>query len=392
MASAHPVDWSFSPLDEELWLLPQYYTPRLVEQIARLGACCVSFDCAAELLRDMLGVEIEADTVRRITEESGAAAAALERAKAAELERTLARPAVVLADRLQQISVDGVMVPLVGGEWAEVKNLAIGRVEQTGEGPRARDLSYFARLAEAGDFIHEARVECWRRATESAREVVTVNDGAEWITTFIDEHCPQALRIIDWNHAASYVRAAGVALFGANTADCVAWTKVHVDLLWEGHADVVVAELARFEDGSDRLEAVRKARQYLAKRLDQLHYGAFRENGYPIGSGIVESANNVVVEARLKGSGKHWARENVNPMLAHRCAQESGRWADHWLALERSLRRAHRRGPAAVAPPTQLPPAQPIVPLPPPSPPTIIDGRPTDAHPWKRSRSCRAKT
>ena len=27
--------------------------------------------------------------------------------------------------------------------------------------------------------------------------------------------------------------------------------------------------------------------------------------GYPVGSGIVESANKVVVEARLKGRGRH---------------------------------------------------------------------------------------
>ena len=29
----------------------------------------------------------------------------------------------------------------------------------------------------------------------------------------------------------------------------------------------------------------------------------------PIGSGTVESANTLVVEARLKGAGMHWARE-----------------------------------------------------------------------------------
>lgn len=30
---------------------------------------------------------------------------------------------------VQQVSVDGAMVPLVGGEWAEVKTLAIGTVQ-----------------------------------------------------------------------------------------------------------------------------------------------------------------------------------------------------------------------------------------------------------------------
>jgi hypothetical protein len=35
--------------------------------------------------------------------------------------------------------------------------------------------------------------------------------------------------------------------------------------------------------------------------------------GYPIGSGPVESANKLVVEARLKRAGIRWARPRVNP-------------------------------------------------------------------------------
>ena len=35
-----------------------------------------------------------------------------------------------------------------------------------------------------------------------------------------------------------------------------------------------------------------------------------------IGSGATESANKVVVEARLKGPGMHWASFHLNPMLA----------------------------------------------------------------------------
>jgi len=37
--------------------------------------------------------------------------------------------------------------------------------------------------------------------------------------------------------------------------------------------------------------------------------------GWPIGSGMVESANKLIVEARLKGAGMHWDPANVNKML-----------------------------------------------------------------------------
>jgi hypothetical protein len=40
----------------------------------------------------------------------------------------------------------------------------------------------------------------------------------------------------------------------------------------------------------------------------------------PIGSGSVERAHKVVVEPGLKGAGRHWAPDHVNPMVAGRTA------------------------------------------------------------------------
>ena len=391
MGFARPVGWSFSPLDEELGLLSQRMTPRLVEQVARLGVSCVSFREARDILADLLGVELSINTVRRITEGAGAQADEEEREQAAALRKSMARPAGMLVDRLQQVSVDGAMAPLVTGTWGEVKCVAIGRIEQTSAGPKAKDITYFARLADADGFINQARAEMHRRGTENAREVVAVSDGAPWIQSYIDEHCPQALRIIDWGHAAGYVRTAGQLLFGAESADGIAWTKTQLDLLWAGKPEDVVSELARLQDDSERLKAVRDARHYLEKRLDMLRYSAFRGGGYPIGSGIVESANKLLVEARLKGAGKHWAPANVNSVLALRCSIANKRWPSQWPAVHARLRPTHRRRPS-------------LAPLPPPQVPgpelavpgrtyvrTFEGGKPTRNHPWNASLTPHAK-
>ena len=61
-----------------------------------------------------------------------------------------------------------------------------------------------------------------------------------------------------------------------------------------------------------------------------MQYPRFRQQGWPIGSGMVESANKNVVEARLKGAGMHWERKNVNPMLALRNAVCNARWQEMW--------------------------------------------------------------
>lgn len=75
---------------------------------------------------------------------------------------------------------------------------------------------------------------------------------------------------------------------------------------------------------------------YLARRLGQLQYARFRAEGRPIGSGCVESVNELIVEVRLRGAGMHWRRENVNPMLASRNTHcSANRWPGAWVLLAR---------------------------------------------------------
>ena len=81
---------------------------------------------------------------------------------------------------------------------------------------------------------------------------------------------------------------------------------------------------------------------YLEKRRDQIRYVEFQAQGYPIGSGAVESANKLVVEARLKGLGMHWARAHVDPMLALRTVVCSDRWEEVWPQISQRLREKAR--------------------------------------------------
>ncbi len=66
---------------------------------------------------------------------------------------------------------------------------------------------------------------------------------------------------------------------------------------------------------------------YLCKRESLMQYPQCPEQGWPIGSGMVESANKVVVEARLKGAGMHWERQYINLMLTLHNAVCNERWS-----------------------------------------------------------------
>jgi hypothetical protein len=67
------------------------------------------------------------------------------------------------------------------------------------------DLTYFARLANAATFADQASAEVRRRGVERAKEVCAIQDGAEWIQGFVQSHRHDALRMLDFARAASYV-------------------------------------------------------------------------------------------------------------------------------------------------------------------------------------------
>ena len=74
-----------------------------------------------------------------------------------------------------------------------------------------------------------------------------------------------------------------------------------------------------------------------------MEYPEFQAAGWPIGDGAVESANKLVVEARLKGSGMHWARDHVDPMVALRNIACNDRWAEAWPQIVGTLRQQERQ-------------------------------------------------
>lgn len=391
-----------SPLDDELELLPGALTPWLQASLVRLGSWMPFAHAARELgwlSRAPGGELVSASTAARLTEAAGAAYVAEQTAAVEQLEQD-PTPEPVGPDLLQ-LSADGAMISLVGQQWVEVKTLAIGTLVQAADGEvHARELSYFSRRAEHTAFRRLALVETYRRGVGTALEVVAVMDGADWLQRFIDFQRPDAIRILDFPHAVEYLTHASHEAHGAGTAAASEWIGTQAPTLKHTGPDPVLAALRALPAGERRDAAL----EYLEPRLAQLRYPAFRAAGYPIGSGIVESANKVVVEARLKGSGMHWAPTSVDPMLALRTVVCANRWDEAWPQISARLRadgrdrsrrlRAERRAAreaaqAAARPLIPPPPAPPPATtssdtLPPPTPKTIVDGRPTKTHPWNR--------
>ena len=393
------------PLDDELELLPGALTPWLQASLVRLASWMPFAHAAGELgalTRAPGGVLVSASVAERLTAVAGAAYVTEQTAAVETLEQQPtpepAGPAV------QQLSVAGAMVSLVGKQWVEVKTLAIGTVVPDARGAvRARELSYFSRRTDHATFRRLALVETHRRGVGTAGTVVAVQAGADWIQSVVDFHRRDAVRVLDFPHAVEYLTRASHAALGVGmvaTDASKAWLAQQAHALKHAGPDPVLAALRALPPGESRAAAL----AYLEPRLAQLQYPTFRAAGYPIGSGIVEGANKVVVADRLKGSGMHWAPASVDPMLALRTVVCADRWEEAWPQISARLRAADRdrrrqrhhqalARRAAQDAPTSPPDAAASSPAPPapvasapsrPTPKTFVDGRPTKAHPWNR--------
>jgi hypothetical protein len=309
-------------------------------------------------------------------------------------------------------SVDGAMVPLVGGQWKETRTLAVGAVQPPKLGKdgliiQTSEVSYFSRLTDSTTFAELALVELHRRGIERAGRVGAVVDGAMWCQSFIDYHYAEAVRILDLPHAAEYLSVIGQTPGADGPLLSEQALKQLRDELKERGPESVLTKLRALVAGHRERAELGTALAYLEQRVAQMDYPRFVAEGWPIGSGMVESANKLEVEERMKGAGKHWEERNVNPMLTLCNALSNERWVERWelieqaqrrqLLVQRQERRERRRVGVAeavakaavvevVAPalPVAAAPVAEVV-----APPTPVEAAPKPLHPWKRAWSIR---
>jgi hypothetical protein len=393
----------FFPLDNELNVLPGSLMPSQHEHLVHLGAW-MPFGRASQMLTQLLGVQVSEATVRRMTERMGA------QVEAAQTEES-ALPAETEpcgeSERKQAISADGAYVPLLKGEWAEVRTVAIGEVEEREPACGKQDahvthLSSFSRMTSAATFADLAEGEMRRRGVRQAKAVCAVTDGADGLQGFFEPRRPDAVRILDFPHAAEHLSALAEALKLAGVVLPRDAVDRSLHILKHRGPRPLLRLLEALPSAVCEREAVQEQMGYLRKREALMQYPLYRQQGWPIGSGMVESANKLVLQARLKGAGMHWAPESVNPMLALRPSVCNDRWEEAWQQGEHHLRQQRLEWQQQKAQPRLLAlaatlawltlrlrptPPPPVLPKFPASPPAMLAGtsRPSPHHPWKRA-------
>ena len=335
---------AFFPLDRELKLERSGLTPHAHECLVRLGAW-MPFVHAAQELEAILGVQVSQSTVRRLTEEAG-------KLCCHQQQELIAQPSLQKrAWPAMAMSADGAMVHIRGHGWQEVKTLVIGQVKSVQATARKRDQhrrtndhTVFSRLADAETFTELCTEEISRRGIDQARAVCAVQDGAVWLQGFVDEHRHDAVRILDFAHASEYVHAIGEEVRTRGGHLPANWLERVLHRLKHEGPGRVLKHLCWLVKRFGTSSTLQGNLSYLLKREAQMQYPTYQAAGWPIGSGMVESAHKRVLQARLKGAGMQWTVPNVNAMLALRVAIDNDRWDHEWQERQDlHLKQQHQR-------------------------------------------------
>jgi hypothetical protein len=186
---------------------------------------------------------------------------------------------------------------------------------------RAKDMYYYCDIAEVEAFDPLFWATACQAKANLAAEIVFVCDGARWIWNLVEQHFPQAVQIVDWFHAEERLEQVAEEAFAKDKAQ--EWLDEALTELWRGNTEFVIKACEKL---AGRLAPASKALTYFRNNAHRMQYDKFREQGFMIGSGTIESACKQIVSQRLKRSGAQWNTHGAVLTAKARAAWLSGDW------------------------------------------------------------------
>jgi len=371
----------FFPLDDQLALWDGHWSEGLARDAVWLGGVAPSYGAAEAIWQRIGHTNISATSIWRRVQVWGAQFRAVEeraRAQATATPELWTPPSrAVVSDQRMGVALDGAMMYILQEGWKEIKvgtvfEVVVGPTqdERTGEVvdlAHAVHNSYVAHLGGPEVLGELAWTEARRRGWEQAQDTAVLGDGAAWVWNQAALHFPDSHQLVDWYHGKHHLTVAGQALKGADTLAYQRWLNSRETLLYQGQAAHIAAELAQAAGppatepalaaplsqatatpstaparppgqatatptappALTREDVLRREAGYFERNQHRMNYLEMREEEWPIGSGMVESAAKQY-KARVCGPGMRWSRTGAEKLLPVRSAILSHRFDDVW--------------------------------------------------------------
>lgn len=315
------------------------FSPGVRRIMGRVGAYR-AFGLGQEDIREMVGIEVSAKEIERISHRLGCEAEDFSREEA---------EATDTSTETVYVCMDGTGVPMVRAETenrqgkgedgqAKTREAKLGCIfTQTGvdeEGYAVRDehsTTYVGAIETSDEFSDRLYEEGLRRGVGQAKQVCVIGDGAAWIWTIAEEQFQGAIQIVDLYHAREHYWNVANVFYANRKGMLHRWTEKRRGELDAGDVPKVIKAILRLDPKTEQQREIVKAEVgYFQKHRERMRYDEFRRQGLFVGSGVLEAGCRTIIGQRLKQSGMHWTVAGANSIIALRCTFFSRRWEDFW--------------------------------------------------------------
>ena len=204
--------------------------------------------------------------------------------------------------------------------------------------PKAKNIRRMASVKRSKvEVMKEIKKDVEKRDPTRERPLVILQDGAVILWTIAMQlfgGWSKVYCILDIIHVRDYLWEVANALFGEGSKEGKAWVHEKLKQILNGGVGYVIGALKQIETKRNlkgtKQKAVKKAITYFERHKDWMKYDVYLSEGFPIASGVVESACGSVVKDRMEGCGKRWSVEGAESVLILRSLEKSNDYTEYW--------------------------------------------------------------
>lgn len=329
------------PIDAVLGVSSGGYS-RGLEEVIALAATTDVYRQGLRLIHRLTGVNVSVHKAERTVAAWGAEAKKKVRTAAEQPETLRARVAATqpIQGLRMCVTTDGTSVQTTE-RWRDAKLVAAYAFDAAGQ--KVGGAEYAGTLNYQDDYPLLLWALMERTKASRAETLVWLGDGAHWVWNQQATVAPHAVAIVDFFHAADRLWQVGRALYRGvgDQRKARAWSKRWIGKLYKGQVTAIVRTLAQWRERlglppkdaleDDPRQVVSSAHTYFGHNVRRMNYPEYRAQGYPIGSGVIESACRHIVGLRMKRTASMaWSEANAEAMLQLRCLSEGDAWDTFW--------------------------------------------------------------
>jgi hypothetical protein len=347
-----PAAQAVAAMDLKLGIVEGYWTPRAAEQAAWVVTQLTPAK-GEQLFKRVGDMAPSKSSLDRLPK------ALSDRWEGQRLEHEqFLREALVVPEEATciAVSLDGVLAPMEGTDPVakRAKTAAKGKIAKGPAGYKEVGCATLSFCDDKGDVISAIRMgrapernkrtlkdtlAADLRAVLAQRALPLVKIADNW--TFLEKELPDGVEILDFFHATEHLHKAIAAAYGDGTRKTRHRFAELRDVLLEDDdgVDRVIGSLEYLRRKHPRRKTLATELAYFRKNRARMRYAAWRTQGLPIGSGLVEAACKTLVTQRLKLSGMRWSGRGAQAILTLRGWDQSERFELAWARLAATYHR-----------------------------------------------------